>query len=75
MVNCLCWNGGLKMNQAQRDQLEKIKEEIEQIQSEEQDKYDNAPENLIDSERYETIQEIIDELQEIIDSLDNIIYR
>ena len=61
------------MNQKQREKLETIKNELEEIISEEEYKYDNAPDNLINSERYEKIQEGIDNLSEIIGLLDNII--
>jgi len=61
------------MNQKERERLQIIRDELQCMQECEQDKFDNAPENLQDSERYERIQEIADSLQEAIDNLDNIL--
>lgn len=60
------------MNQKGRDRLSELKDEIEQMQSEEQEKYDNAPEGLECSERYERILENADQLQEAIDILEEV---
>ena len=64
------------MNKKQRDrlndligQVEGIAEEIMAMQEDEQDKYDNMPENLQDSERGEAFQEAADNLQDAADEL------
>lgn len=66
------------MNKEQRKLLEKLASHIEDviadlemIRDEEQEKVDNAPENLQYSERYEQMQEIADTIQSVIDELDN----
>jgi chromosome segregation ATPase len=46
--------------------------EIEQLQSEEQDYYDNMPESLQGGERGERAQEAADALQEAYDAVDNL---
>lgn len=62
-------------------QLENLRDEIETLKDEEQEKYDNLPESLQDSERgetftdnvysmetaYDNIDEAINSLQEILD--------
>lgn len=45
---------------------------LEEIQSDEQDAYDNMPESLQESERGEHMGEILDVLGDAIDSLDDI---
>lgn len=66
------------MNKEQRKRLEEIasaiedaRAELEAIRDEEQEKVDNAPDNLNTSLRYEQMEEYIDYLQEVIDELDN----
>jgi len=61
------------MNKKQRQKLEKIKEQLQEVQIEEQEKFDNAPENLMESEMYEKIQENADTLEEIIDNLEELL--
>ena len=59
--------------------LEEIKDKLETMRSEEEDKFDNMPEGLQESERGEAMQEAIenlesatDSLQEAIDTLEDI---
>ena len=66
------------MNKEQRKRLEVIESAIEDaiadleaIRDEEQDKVDNAPDNLNTSPLFEKMEEYIDALQEVIDELDN----
>lgn len=64
------------MNKNQRKQLEDIigkildlQESIEIIRDEEQEKLDNMPDNLINSERFSQIEEGISCLENAIDNL------
>lgn len=50
-------------------QIDTIKEQLESIRDAEQEKYDNLPEGLQESERGEKFQEGIDTLDEIISNL------
>lgn len=66
------------MNKKQRErldeligQVESIAEDILAMQEEEQEKYDNMPEGLQESERGEAIQAAADNLQEAYDDLTN----
>lgn len=52
------------------DTLENLHIELEEIQQEEQDCYDNAPENLQYSERYELMQENADSMQDAYDNIE-----
>lgn len=77
------------MNKARRKWLEDViakleeqKEELESIQCEEQESYDNMPESLQYSERGEAIEEnandldsYASDLQDVIDNLQEILYR
>ncbi len=60
------------MNKKQYDRLERIIGELREMLEEEQDKVDNAPENLQNSELYERISENIDKLEEAIGTLEGI---
>jgi len=60
------------MNQAQRDRLQQALDILTAVQEEEQEKYDNAPEGLQDTERVEKFSEDADSLQEAIDLIDTI---
>lgn len=74
------------MNAAQRkriatilSELETLRGSVEELQGEEQDKYDNMPESLQSSDRGESMEEDIeclttaaDSLQEAIDALQGI---
>ena len=64
------------MNKSRREWLESIigkleeqKSEIEDVQSEEQDCFDNMPEGLQYSERGDTMQECIDDMDSAIHGL------
>ena len=68
------------MNKKQREQIEKwidsineIKEGVEYMQEEEQDKLDNMPENLQESERGEKMYEGIENLEAAASSLEEAI--
>ena len=68
------------MNKERRNRLNHVlvaldeqRLELENIQSDEQESYDNMPESLQYSERAEAIQENIDDLDSCISDLDNII--
>ena len=54
-------------------QLEDIKGRLETMQEEEQDKFDNLPEGLQESERGEAMQEVADSLEEAVSSLEDVI--
>jgi vacuolar-type H+-ATPase subunit E/Vma4 len=65
------------MNKTQRNQIEKwidslneIKEGVESMQEDEQDKLDNMPENLQESERGEQMQNGIENLEAAASSLE-----
>ena len=62
------------------DLLEQANNELEDIQSEEQDALDNMPESLWNSERYERMEEIANTLEEqtyevanAIDAIENVL--
>lgn len=66
------------MNKQQRKNLSDMLDEIagyvstlEEMAEEEQEKYDNMPEGLQDSERGQAIQEAADNLQQAADDLQN----
>lgn len=55
------------------DSLDEIKSNIETMMEEEQEKLDNMPESLQESERGEAMQEAIDNLESASDSLEEAI--
>lgn len=62
------------------EQLEIIKDEIEELDSSEWEKFNNAPENLQSSERFTQIEEIANSLDEalsccedLLEHLDNVV--
>ena len=57
------------MNQKQRNKLMEIINELEFMEVEEREKYDNAPEGLQDSEKFQKFEENADCIQEAIDQL------
>lgn len=61
------------MNQEQRKKLQIAMDILTEIQEQEQEKYDNAPENLQYSEKFEKFQETAESLQEAIDIIQPII--
>lgn len=63
----------IQMNKKEREELQKITDDLQCMQEVEKGKCENAPENLQYSERYEHMQEIADNLQEAIDLLTEIL--
>jgi len=61
------------MNKQDREKLQDLIDELSYIQEAEQEKYDNAPENLQDTERIEKFQENADQIQEAIDALESVL--
>ena len=53
--------------------LEEIKDKLDSMMDEEQDKFDNMPEGLQESERGEAMQEAIEQLETACDNLDEVI--
>ena len=60
------------MNNKQRKRIQTILDELYEIQEEEQEKYDNAPEGLQDTDRVYKFQENADEINDIILSLESL---
>ena len=60
------------MNNKQRKRIQTILDELYEIQEEEQEKYDNAPEGLQDTDRVYKFQENADEIEDIILSLESL---
>lgn len=65
------------MNKARRisitkiaDSLQALKSDVESIQSEEQDAYDNLPESIQDGERGDRMQEAIGNLEDALNLID-----
>jgi hypothetical protein len=65
------------MNKARRisitkiaDSLQALKSDVESIQSEEQDAYDNLPESIQDGERGDRMQEAIGNLDDALTLID-----
>lgn len=65
------------MNKARRisitkiaDSLQALKSDVESIQLEEQDAYDNLPESFQDGERGDRMQEAIDNLDDALNLID-----
>ena len=50
--------------------IDRLMDDIEEVQNEEQEAYDNMPENLQESERGEAMQEAIDNLDSAWSSLE-----
>ena len=55
------------------DRLDIIKNEVEQICNDEEDYHDNIPENLQDSDRAMSSEEVIDNLNEVLENIENAI--
>lgn len=51
------------------ENLSKVKSEIEDMQQDQQDKYDNMPEGLQDSEKGEALEEAANTLEEVSESV------
>lgn len=61
------------MNKQDREKLQDLIDELSYLQEAEQEKYDNAPENLQESERVDKFQENADQIQEAIDTLQSVL--
>lgn len=68
------------MNKKQRNELERIASQLEELRSdlevicdEENEKLDNIPDNLYGSDRYNDMWTVRDNLEEVIADLDNTI--
>jgi len=61
------------MNKQDRKELQTIVDKLYCMQECEQEKYDNAPEGLQDTERVEKFQENADSIQEAIDTLEYLV--
>jgi len=61
------------MNERQRRVIRRIIANLVEIRDDEQDKYDNAPEGLQDTDRVYAFQENADNLQEAIDILTDLV--
>lgn len=55
------------------DKLVALQEDLERIQDEEQEAFDNIPESLWETERYEMNEEAIENLDTAKDSLDTLL--
>lgn len=55
------------------DQLEELKNNLEDLQTEEEYYRDNMPENLQGSERYEQADEAVSNLEDAVSSLEDVI--
>ena len=53
--------------------LEATKQEVQSVMDDEEDSYNSIPENLIESERYLIMEEIIDMLSELVDNIESTI--
>lgn len=62
-----------KQLKALSEQVEEIKQEVEMIRDDEQEKIDNLPDGLIGSSKEEEYQEAVDALEEVISSLEDVI--
>jgi len=61
------------MNQEQRKKLQEALDILTEIQEQEQEKYDNSPESLQDTDRVNKYQDDADTLQEAIDSIQGVL--
>lgn len=52
--------------------LEDLRSRLEAVSEEEQEAFDNIPENLWGSERYEKAEEAVDALEEALSSIEDI---
>jgi hypothetical protein len=61
------------MNQKQRDRLQEAVDILAEIQTQEQEKYDNAPESLQDTDKTQKFSDNADKLQEAIDMVNEVL--
>lgn len=66
-------NNQRKRLKALSEQVEEIKQEVEMIRDDEQEKIDNLPDGLIGSSKEDEYQEAVDALEEVISSLEDVI--
>ena len=64
---------GRKQIEAIINKIESLRDEIETLKDEEQEKYDNLPDSLQDSERGETLTNNVDNMETAYDCLDEAI--
>ena len=64
---------GRKQIEAIINKIESLRDEIGTLKDEEQEKYDNLPDSLQDSERGETLTNNVDNMETAYDSLDEAI--
>jgi predicted nucleic acid-binding Zn-ribbon protein len=56
-----------------RDQIEDLKEQIDYLQTEEQDAFDNMPEGLQGSDKGQAIETAADHLSDAVSSMEDVI--
>lgn len=61
------------MNTKQRNCIKKIIEELDEMILDEQEKYDNAPENLQDTPQIDRYMENAEIMQEAVDLLEDLV--
>lgn len=66
-------NNRRKQITALSEQLSTIKDELENLMSEEQDYYDNMPEGIQAGEKGDKSEEALGEMQSAIDGIDDVI--
>lgn len=62
-----------KQLKALSEQVEEIKQEVEMIRDDEQEKIDNLPDGLIGSSKEDEYQEGIDALEEVMSAFDEVL--
>jgi len=62
-------NNRRKIIQGMRDSIIDLQTKLEEVQSEEQDAYDNLPESLQDSEKGQVMYDALDNIESAISSL------
>ena len=62
-----------KQLKALSEQVEEIKQEVEMIRDDEQEKIDNLPDRLIGSSKEDEYQDAVNALEEVISSLEDVI--
>ena len=68
-----CLRDGAMMNKEQREKLQGALDILTEIQEQEQEKYDNAPEGLQETDRVQKFQENSDNLQEALDTIQGVL--
>lgn len=65
-------NNRRKIIQGIRDSIIDLQTELEEVQSEEQDAYDNLPESLQESEKGQVMYDALDNIESAISSLNEV---